>query len=718
MNLNKKYRIKSLPKYQKKGSVRFTPEQYKRFKQGALLDTIDEDGTPIYNSLSNLPEVSVEANKPVDFSAKGFDKFKEIMKIIGNRSAYTARTLKDVSPIGAAQDLYERGPEELTKDIKTFGQSFANYLKSPLPYYISTPQEEERFGSILDIAEVVPFVNSGSKLLKGANKADNMRSFISKADNVKPQTDNIVAPKSIQNESSVSSIPIMYQTEDVQKFIENKYPGYNVSGNVEEYKKIVEAYKKQGLDVPETDVIIRNQKIEKAQREALDENARLTASWAITDPDTYYKLSDELESANAQVRELYRKLDDGDIKVEDHVKEMVKMNRKRNVLIAEQEKLLDPDFKEKVTKIKESTNSRGGRPGIPAIPNTIRRSKLIQRGNDPELLSLSPRTQSRAKTTNARGTRYRDATVTFGSTLDNNLYSLVPNAKFNFFNPKTWAAAIGKPAKDYKKGIVVNAQKRKYRPIEDVAATAAHESGHDLQEYSVWIDDLVSYSDRYAYYINKKKGETLKLINETMVPPVEAQINSKGKKQMFMDTWYHSFGELHSELMAARVKKIKEFKKDFNLNDKQAIKKLKDLEAKGDDNLYKWYLDEGDLQKHFLRKGQTNRQLFQEYTDGWYDYDTYRKYEEEAVPSFDKIKKVIRIAPALIPGLFAAGAAANTEKQRGGEMFKTYRKYINGVDESKKAKNIYDKMNAKYYNESKQVGMSPANYIMTYVIPS
>ncbi len=36
MNLNKKYRIKSLPKYQKKGSVRFTPEQYKRFKQGAL----------------------------------------------------------------------------------------------------------------------------------------------------------------------------------------------------------------------------------------------------------------------------------------------------------------------------------------------------------------------------------------------------------------------------------------------------------------------------------------------------------------------------------------------------------------------------------------------------------------------------------------------------------------------------------------------------------
>ncbi len=171
MNLNKKYRIKSLPKYQKKGSVRFTPEQYKRFKQGALLDTIDEDGTPIYNSLSNLPEVSVEANKPVDFSVKGFDKFKEIMKIIGNRSAYTARTLKDVSPIGAAQDLYERGPEELTKDIKTFGQSFANYLKSPLPYYISTPQEEERFGSILDAGEVIPFAYAGSKLLKGADKA-------------------------------------------------------------------------------------------------------------------------------------------------------------------------------------------------------------------------------------------------------------------------------------------------------------------------------------------------------------------------------------------------------------------------------------------------------------------------------------------------------------------------------------------------------------------
>ena len=387
------------------------------------------------------------------------------------------------------------------------------------------------------------------------------------------------------------------------------------------------------------------------------------------------------------------------------------MNRKRNVLIAEQEKLLDPDFKEKVTKIKESTNSRGGRPGIPAIPNTIRRSKLIQRGNDPELLSLSPRTQSRAKTTNARGTRYRDATVTFGSTLDNNLYSLVPNAKFNFFNPKTWAAAIGKPAKDYKKGIVVNAQKRQYENLVDIANTAAHESGHDLQLGYKWIDDLVEVNEEYAYYINKNKGETLKLINEAMVTP-------RKSKKLNDDTWNASFAELHSELMAARVQKIKEFKINLNLNDKQAVKKLKDLEAKGDDDLYKWYLKEGDLQKHFKTKGQTNPKLYEGYRQRRYDYDTYRKLEEESVPSFDKIKKVIRIAPALIPGLFAAGAAANTEKQRGGEMFKTYRKYINGVDESKKAKNIYDKMNAKYYNESKQVGMSPANYIMTYVIPS
>ena len=31
--------------------------------------------------------------------------------------------------------------------------------------------------------------------------------------------------------------------------------------------KIMEICKKQGLDVPETDVIVRNQKIEKAQKE-------------------------------------------------------------------------------------------------------------------------------------------------------------------------------------------------------------------------------------------------------------------------------------------------------------------------------------------------------------------------------------------------------------------------------------------------------------------
>jgi succinate dehydrogenase flavin-adding protein (antitoxin of CptAB toxin-antitoxin module) len=691
MNLNKKYRIKSLPKYQKKGSVRFTPEQYKRFKQGALLDTIDEDGTPIYNSLSNLPEISVEANKPVDFSAKGFDKFKEIMKIISNKSAYTARTLKDVSPVGAAQRLYERGPEEVTKDIKSFGQGFANYLKSPLPYYVSTPQEQERFGSILDAAEVIPFAYAGSKLLKSADKADNMRSFISSVDNVKPQTDNIVAPKSIQNKSSVSSIPIMYQTEDVQKFIENKYPGYNVFGNVKEYEKIVEAYKKQGLDVPETDVIVRNLKIEKAQKEVVDENARLAASWAITDPDAYYKLSDEIERINIQGRDIRRRLvesDYDDVKDELYKNELKKLSKKREGLYAEQEKLLDPDFKEKVTKIKESTNSI---PGSSNIPNTIRRSKLIQRGNDPELLSLSPRTAADARTTPARGARYNDATVTFGSTLDHYLYSLVPNAKFNFFNPKTWGAAIGKPAKDYKKGIVVNAQKRKYENLVDVANTAAHESGHDLQLGYDWIDDLVEGNEEYAYYINKNKGETLKLINEAMVAP-------RKSKKLNDETWKASFAELHSELMAARVKKIEEFKINSNLNDKQAVKKLKDLEAKGDDNLYNWYLKEGDLQKHFKTKGQTNPELYEGYRKRRYDYDTYRKLEEEAVPSFDKIKKVIRIAPALVPGLFAAGAAANTEKQQGGEFQKLVNKYTTKGWQSltDQEKQTYKKMYQQY----------------------
>ena len=42
--------------------------------------------------------------------------------------------------------------------------------------------------------------------------------------------------------------------------------------------------------------------------------------------------------------------------------------------------------------------------------------------------------------------------------------------------------------------------------------------------------------------------------------------------------------------------------------------------------------------------------------------------------------------------------------------------YINGLDDSETAKNIFDKLNRMQYKDAKERGMGVANYIATNVI--
>ena len=42
--------------------------------------------------------------------------------------------------------------------------------------------------------------------------------------------------------------------------------------------------------------------------------------------------------------------------------------------------------------------------------------------------------------------------------------------------------------------------------------------------------------------------------------------------------------------------------------------------------------------------------------------------------------------------------------------------YINGIDDSETAKNIFDKLNRMHYKDAKEQGMGVANYIATNVI--
>ena len=57
--------------------------------------------------------------------------------------------------------------------------------------------------------------------------------------------------------------------------------------------------------------------------------------------------------------------------------------------------------------------------------------------------------------------------------------------------------------------------------------------------------------------------------------------------------------------------------------------------------------------------------------------------------------------------------------QEGGSTtnpYTIYMNYINGIDNSEVAKNIFDKLNRMHYNDAKERGMGVANYIATNVI--
>lgn len=57
------------------------------------------------------------------------------------------------------------------------------------------------------------------------------------------------------------------------------------------------------------------------------------------------------------------------------------------------------------------------------------------------------------------------------------------------------------------------------------------------------------------------------------------------------------------------------------------------------------------------------------------------------------------------------------QREKGGdvEIIDLYKKYLTGGDTSKQGQKVYDKLNRLFYNDAKQSGMSPQNYIMTYL---
>lgn len=177
---------------------------------------------------------------------------------------------------------------------------------------------------------------------------------------------------------------------------------------------------------------------------------------------------------------------------------------------------------------------------------------------------------------------------------------------FSLLKPKTWTKKGRtytdiefKPEIDYTKAVVeALLNKRHVHPL-TVGEVAAHETAHPSQRlFGDWIDELQKNNPDYGYVTGHEKNELAKAYKEAMVEPTKVPEGSD--LEHTYETWKSSVGELHSELMVARLKAAREYMNQ-GYSMEESIDILKQFEKEGNDELFQFYLDEasGNLDKHF-----------------------------------------------------------------------------------------------------------------------
>jgi hypothetical protein len=309
---------------------------------------------------------------------------------------------------------------------------------------------------------------------------------------------------------------------------------------------------------------------------------------------------------------------------------------------------IDPEYKRKV----EELYAMSGQTDVPATMSSVefREPKLVNvNRTDPSFKELDPYNQDYLLKNNQRigGVRTYNNTITLGARPTSNDVSFRYFTKNNqaenignrvnhdglvvkearFSKPSTWLNAFKKPTyKTYPDTELGRAQQRLERTygheinIDDIELAErieqelirpqtieevnAHEIFHDLQNTNGrWMElfNDESQVEKYAYNTTHEKTAIAKEFKTYMVDPVEATVDAAGEKVMSNETWLASVGELHSELGVARLRAAKKYMNEYGLNMDEAIATLKNLEKKGDPDLYDFYLEYGggDLNKHF-----------------------------------------------------------------------------------------------------------------------
>ena len=411
--------------------------------------------------------------------------------------------------------------------------------------------------------------------------------------------------------------------------------------NPEEYNEAVKNLSeknKMGLnDILDKDELSIVNSID-SQKSLIKEN--LLKKHSIT-PSEYWssKFSDQKLSntIDDEVKRLFHK----DFSLNSNSKSMLddyeKAMQKVNVHEKEKQALrqsivdnLDPDFKKKVEGIYELAEK--------PHPNQIgwtgniapREEKLVHYGkNEPSYQSLS----NEAKTyldenfENIGGVKIPNAeTITLGSTPDSNntwhLKFLEPSRPpkhvktimerrhpVKLSEPSTWVNIFDKkvPKKIYEYPVIDDSERMlldvEYRNMvnpKSVGEVNAHEIGHDQQDVANWVNLIQEYNPTFKYNTNHDKNEIAKAFKDAMVEPQLPGTSSRQVGNYDYETWKSGVGELHSELNKSRLNAAQHYMENEGLTMDEAIKVLKRLEADGNDDLYRYYIEaSGNLDKHF-----------------------------------------------------------------------------------------------------------------------
>ncbi len=306
------------------------------------------------------------------------------------------------------------------------------------------------------------------------------------------------------------------------------------------------------------------------------------------------------------------------------------LDLQRNTLLDQNpQPKLNSQFEEKIQNLYlDAQEAKFANTADPFTNRSFRdRVKVVYPENRESLNQLNLGDQQYVKDNieNISGARTADNTITLGSSPSHKSfelgYPIEERMDFDFFNPKTWNGQT-KKVKSTTPSIITENQHFYNVSDNSVANTIAHETGHDIQKFGNWSELIDNYNPDLQYFTTHGNNPLSKQFQDALIIPA-APVNGR----MSHNTWLSSGKELHSDLMAERVKMIK----DLHSDPKTAVGKFRQNE----DQMNEMILNRGSLNR-FFKPGTSD----------------------------ETKKKLLRMLPVAIPAI-GAGMALQ-EKQNGG----------------------------------------------------